>query len=72
MDRGEAENKIITVPLSDRLANQYQDVDDLPSDILPKWTEFYLELARQKKKVVKIIGLKNKQETREKIKNSLL
>lgn len=72
VDRGEEDNKIITVPLSDRFANQYQDVDDLPSDTLPKWTQFYLELARQKKKVVKIVGLKNKQETMEKIKNSLL
>jgi inorganic pyrophosphatase len=72
VDRGEEDNKIITVPLLDKLASQYQDIDDLPFDTLPKWTEFYLELARQKKKVIKIIGLKNKKEAIEKIEKSFI
>lgn len=71
LDRGEEDNKIIAVPVLDKLANQYQDINNLPADTLLKWTKFYLEVARQKKKIIKIIGLRNKKETMEKIKNSL-
>ena len=72
IDRGEVDDKIICVPLRDELARKYHDVTDLPSETLAKWTKFYLEVARQKKKVVEIIGLRNKQEALEEIKNSLI
>lgn len=72
IDRGEVDNKIICVPLSDPLTDKYRDVEDLPPDSLQNWTEFYLEVARQKKKTIEIIGLKSKQEALQEIKNSLV
>ena len=45
------------------------DTGDLPPGTLQKWTEFYNEVARQKKKEIKIIGLHNKKEAEEEIKN---
>lgn len=62
LDRGQRDDKIICVPLDDELAVKYQNIDNLPPDSLQKWTEFYLEVARQKKKVIEILGLKNKKQ----------
>ncbi len=56
LDRGQRDDKIICVPLDDGLAVKYQNVDNLPPDSLQKWTEFYLEVARQKNKVIEILG----------------
>lgn len=72
LDRGEVDNKIIFVPLEDELAEKYQDIQDLPSDSLQKWKEFYLEVARQKNKVMEIIGLENRQVALEELKNSFI
>jgi inorganic pyrophosphatase len=72
LDRGAVDDKIVCVPIDDMLSQKYQDVDDLPPDTLQKWTKLYMEIARQKKKVIEILGLKNKQEAEQEIKNSLI
>ena len=72
LDRGEIDDKVICVPLNDELSEKYHDTPDLPPDFLKIWTDFYMELARQKEKVVKVLGLKNKQVALEEIKKSLL
>jgi inorganic pyrophosphatase len=75
VDTGEVDNKLIVVPVADNLAKKYQDISDLPKDSLKKWTDLYLEIARQKNKVkrkfIEVKGLKNKQAALEEIKNSL-
>lgn len=71
LDRGEVDDKIVCVPVGDELAGKYHDSQDLPADTLDKWTEFYNEVARQKEKTIKIIGLKNKQAAEQEIKNAL-
>ncbi len=72
IDRGETDDKIICVPVEDPLTEKYYDISDLPPDTLQKWTEFYLEVARQKKKVIENMSLENKQKALEEIKNSLI
>jgi inorganic pyrophosphatase len=58
------------------LAKKYQDISDLPKDSLKKWTDLYMEIARQKnkikKKVIAVKGLKNKQAALKEIKKSLI
>ena len=72
IDRGEIDDKIICVPINDKFAKIYTDIQDLPPDTLAKWTKFYLEVARQKNKTVEIIGLRNKQEALEEISKALI
>ena len=70
IDRGEVDDKIVCIPLGDELLKQYKDIIDLAPDTLSKWTKFYLEVARQKKKVIEIIGLRSKEEALKVIRNS--
>ena len=72
VDRGQTDDKIICVPINDKFAKIYADIQDLPPDTLAKWTKFYLEVARQKKKTVEITGLRNKQEALEEISKALM
>jgi inorganic pyrophosphatase len=71
LDRGEIDNKLVVVPIADDLAKKYHDISDLSPDSLQKWTDLYMEIARQKQKTIKVLGLKNKQEALEEIKKSL-
>ena len=71
-DRGEVDDKFVVVPIDDQLAAKYQDILDLPQDSLQKWTALYMEIGRQKKKVIKVLGLKNKHVALEEIKKSLV
>lgn len=72
IDTGEVDNKLVVVPLSDPLSQKYQDIADLPEGSLKKWTDLYMEIARQKNKTIKVLGLENKQTALEEIKKSLL
>jgi inorganic pyrophosphatase len=76
VDTGEVDNKLIVAPVDDILAKKYQDISDLPKDSLQKWTNLYMEIARQKnkfkRKFIEVKGLKNKQTALEEIKNSLI
>jgi inorganic pyrophosphatase len=76
VDTGEVDSKLIVVPVDDILAKKYQDISDLPPESLKKWTDFYMEVARQKNKIkrkfIEVKGLKNKQAALEEIKNSLI
>jgi inorganic pyrophosphatase len=76
IDTGEVDNKLIVVPVKDILAEKYHDISDLPPDSLQKWTDLYMEIARQKSKVkkkfIEVKGLKNKQTALEEIKKSLI
>jgi inorganic pyrophosphatase len=76
VDTGEVDNKLIVVPVDDILAKKYQDISDLPKDSLQKWTDLYMEIARQKnkfkRKFIEVKGLKNKQVALEEIRKSLI
>ncbi len=72
IDRGEVDDKIVCVPVGDPVSKGIFDTGDLPKNTLQKWTEFYLEVARQKQKEIKIIGLFGKPEADEEIKNALI
>lgn len=74
VDTSEVDNKLVVVPVEDILVKKYQDILDLPPDSLQKWTDLYMEIARQKNKVkrkfVEVKGLKNKQAALEEIRKS--
>lgn len=70
LDRGEEDCKILCVPLSDVLAESLNNITDIPEAQKKEWTEFLLELARQKKKETKIKGFKDKQEALEEFQKS--
>ena len=80
LDRGEEDFKIICLPLhqmvqgvpsSDALSSSANDISDIPEAQLKEWGDFYLELARQKKKETIIRGFKTKKEALDLIQNSL-
>jgi inorganic pyrophosphatase len=72
LDKGEVDNKFIVVPIANKLAKKYQDISDLPPDSLQTWTDLYMEIAGQKQKTIKVLGLKDKQSALSEIKKSLL
>ena len=72
IDTDELDNKLVVVPVGDILAKKYHDISDLPPGSLQKWTDLYMEIARQKQKTIKVLGLKSKQTALEEIKKSLI
>lgn len=72
IDRGEVDDKLVTVPLNDELASKYQDSSDLPADFLEKCADFYREVAIQKQKTMEVKTLENRQTALEEIKKSLV
>lgn len=72
IDRGQVDNKLVGVPLNDPLAHKYQDIPDLPPDFLKKFTDFYMEVARQKKKVMEVQSLENRETALAEIKKALI
>ena len=71
LDRGEEDFKIVCLPLhqmvqgvpsSDALSPSANDISDIPEAQLKEWGGFFMELARQKKKVTKIKGFLGKEE----------
>jgi len=63
LDRGEEDLKIICAPINDAGFATINDIIDVSEKQKKDWSEFFLELARQKKKDTVIRGLKNRSET---------
>ena len=59
LDRGERDNKILAVPLSDPLCQSYKTLKDLSFDYKTIFTEFFRELGVQKKKTMEIVGFRD-------------
>ena len=72
LDRGEVDNKVICVPVNDPFSLKYKDLSDIPSAWQEEWQKFLFEIARQKKKVIKIMGFYNKTRAELEIKKSLI
>lgn len=72
LDRGEEDYKIICVPISDLAASSANDISDIPEAQKKEWSEFFLELARQKKKETTIRRFKNKKEATELLQKSII
>jgi len=67
-DRGEMDNKIIAVPVSDPVFTNVKTWDDLPVDLSDKFREFFKEIGIQKKKTMEIKGFYGKDRAIEEIK----
>lgn len=70
LDRGEVDDKIMMVPADDDLINRYRDISDISKQMKQELTDFYMEIARQKKKVIEVLGFRDKKSAIELIKNS--
>ena len=62
LDRGEPDNKIIAVPVDD--PDQTLDLEELKN--------FYAEVARQKKKIVEVLGYEDKNVAMDEIRKSMI
>ena len=69
---GETDNKIFCIPVADELNKKYLDIADLSEDKRKEYTAFWLEVARQKKKVMEILSFGNKKSALEEIKKSTI
>ncbi|MBI3231669.1 MAG: inorganic diphosphatase [Candidatus Doudnabacteria bacterium] len=70
LDRGEEDNKVICVLLDDPLSQTLNDIADITQEQKQEWSEFLLELARQKKKITEIKAFKNKKEALKELQKS--
>jgi inorganic pyrophosphatase len=67
IDRGEVDNKFVMVPVND-LQN---DISDIPTSEIKVWENFWLEVAKQKNKVMEVKAWHGREKALEEIKNSL-
>ena len=67
-DRGEQDNKLITVPLVDALAEQLDSLADLTESKKQQITDFFKEVGIQKNKKMDIDGFADKEVAIEEIK----
>src|SRR3989338_7495980 len=72
LDRGEEDHKLIFVPVDAVLSESLNDISDISAEQKQEWQKLYNEIARQKKKVIKILGFGNKERAEEEIKKSLV
>ena len=72
LDRGEVDNKIITVASFDPLYEKYKDVGDIPDSIKEEWKNFWQKVARQKQKTIETKEYLAKDSAMQEIKKSIL
>ncbi len=71
IDRGEQDDKIIAVSLTDLEYNKYEDLSELSFDYKKIFEEFFKELAIQKNKVMEIKGFEGKERAEEELKSCI-
>lgn len=72
LDRGEEDNKIIAVPLSDPVFAKIQTLEDLPRDLSDDFREFFKEIGIQKNKVIEVLGFYGKDRAIQEIKKCMI
>lgn len=60
LDRGEEDNKILCVPVTDAEMERIQDISDIDKKFLAEDEEFLMQVAKQKNKVMKVISFQDK------------
>ncbi len=71
LDRGEQDDKIIAVALADSEFSQFSESEDLPFDYKKIFTEFFIELGKQKNKTLEIKGFHDSSTATRAIESSL-
>jgi len=71
-DRGEADSKLITIPVACKKYKNIQSIKDLPKDFEKIHREFYRLIGIQKNKTMEIIGFWDKEKAIEELKKSRL
>jgi inorganic pyrophosphatase len=67
LDRGERDDKIICIPISDAGLANINDINDLDKSFLTEFDKFLMELAKQKNKVMQILAFCDKVRAEEEI-----
>lgn len=70
LDRGERDNKIITVPILDPLSEKYNSLEDFSEEQIRQMEDFFQEVAVQKNKIMEIKGFFGKGRALEEIEKS--
>ena len=70
IDRGEQDDKIIAVSLTDSEYNECQDIRELSFDYETIFKDFFKELAIQKNKVMEIKGFKGREKALQELKST--
>jgi len=72
IDRGEVDDKLVVVPVDRKEYDKIKSVKDLPKDFEKTYREFYKLVGIQKKKILEVKGLADKEEAIEALKKSRL
>ncbi len=60
LDRGEQDDKILAVPVSDPIFGSFEKLEELPFDYKTIFADFFKELGVQRKKTMQIQGYEDK------------
>lgn len=71
IDDGDADDKIIAVPISDPRWDEVRDLDDINKHTLKEMEHFYTTYKKLQNKVVEVTGFKGKEEAAEAFDRSL-
>ncbi len=71
VDRGEVDNKILCVPVVDRLMEKYQNIDSFSEEQLRSYNDFFIDLAVQKNKIMEVKGFGDKERAEQEINRSI-
>ncbi len=69
LDRGEQDDKILAVPVSDK-NSKYQSIKDVSETERQEFRDFYAEIGRQKEKIVEITSFEDKDRAMEEIRKA--
>jgi inorganic pyrophosphatase len=72
IDREEVDDKLLFVPVGDALAEKYKDISDFSEADRKMVVDLWMEIARQKKKIMEVKGFMDKQWALRLIEKSLI
>jgi len=70
LDRGQGDDKVLAVAVDSN--EPYQDIADFSEEERQKVIAFYMEVGRQKQKLIQILGFEDRQQAIEAIKRAML
>ena len=72
LDRGQEDNKILCVPTADLKMLKIQDLSDVDKKFLQEGEDFLMQVAKQKNKVMKVLGFFGKERAKSEINKAII
>ncbi|MBI1833934.1 MAG: inorganic diphosphatase [Candidatus Andersenbacteria bacterium] len=70
LDRGEVDNKLLTIPAADQTQAAFHDLPDLPAEYRERLEQLFIDLAREKQKKIEVLGFRNKERALKELKQA--